>query len=417
MIRELCPWIKKWLEQPSCRLLWVIGLSGLAFRVVFVLLTQDIGGTAALDAATYNGIAVNLIEGRGFSQDGINPNCFVAPLYPFFLAALYTLAGVQPLLVELLQALLGTLTAWVLYRLVHHFFGHGPALIAFVLALFMPELVVLNTFLYTESLFIFLFITTIWLTIRAWEQPTWGRLALAGVVTALATLTRGVTMFMPLLLGLAALLRFGFRNALRQVLIFSLFFVLPIIPWAIRNYLVFDAVVPVAVGTGDVMWTGNYLPLDGKFSYEKTMALMDSMTVGMNMVEREQRLRQEALKNMKAQPWATLGLMGRKFLRFWFWVYESAPTGAKRQSGTMIQMILAAVYYPVLVLSLAGMWLSRRRWREMFLLHLLLWYYVALHVVMLVVPRYRIPILPLLVLYTSLALWKIWQEWQHRRVT
>ena len=59
----------------------------------------------------------SLLEGRGFSQDSVNPTLFVAPLYPFFLAAVYGLAGVHPLLVEILQAVLGTLTALVLYLL------------------------------------------------------------------------------------------------------------------------------------------------------------------------------------------------------------------------------------------------------------------------------------------------------------
>ncbi len=401
-------------QRHTRRALWGIGLAGLVARVLFVLATQHIGGAAALDAATYHGIAVNLIEGRGFSQDGINPSCFVAPLYPFFLAAVYFLAGVQPLLVELVQAVLGSVTAWLLYLLVRSYFDHGPALIAFVLALFMPELVVLNTFLYTETVFIFLFVATLWLAVRALAAPSWKRLAIAGLVAGLVTMTRGVTLFLPVLLGIALLLRYRPRAVLRQVTLYGLFFVMPIIPWAIRNYVVFEAFVPIAVGTGDVMWTGNYLPLDGKYSYGETMALMDSMTAGMNQVQRERRLRQEAIDNIVEQPWATLGLMGRKMIRFWFWIYESAPTGGKRQGGTAVQLVLALSYYPLLLLSVFGLWLSRRKWRELLLIYLMIGYYTALHVLMLVVPRYRIPMLPLLFLFAGVALWELWRRWQSR---
>jgi hypothetical protein len=160
--------------------------------------------------------------------------------------------------------------------------------------------------------------------------------------------------------------------------------------------------VPIAVGTGDVFWTGNYLPYDGKYNYEKTMSLMDSMTVGMNQVDHDRRLMQEAWQNMEAQPLATAQLMVRKFFRFWFWVYESAPTGQRRLVSP-VQGIMMAVYYPLLLLSLAGLWQSRRRWREFLFLYFVLIYYTAIHVVMLVVPRYRFPILPLLCLFAALA--------------
>jgi 4-amino-4-deoxy-L-arabinose transferase-like glycosyltransferase len=395
--------------QSIKRLLWVFGVSGLLFRLVFVIVTQDIGGAAALDAGTYHSIALNMLEGRGFSQDSVNPSLFVAPLYPFFLAGVYGLAGVHPLLVEILQAVLGTLAALVLYLLARDLFGRVVGVIAFVLALFMPDLFVLNTFLYTETLFIFLFVLAVWLAMRALREPSWKHLAIAGFIGGLTTLTRGVTLLLPLLLMISLLLHYRFRDTLRPVVVYALFFILPIVPWTLRNYHTFHAVVPVAVGSGDVLWTGNYLPLDGKYSYEKTMVIMDSMTVGLNQVDRDKLLTREALNNMKAEPLATAGLWVRKFFRFWFWVYEGAPTGSKRQGGSLVQWILALSYYPVLLLFAAGVWLSRKRWRDFFFLYLLLAYYVAAHVALLVVPRYRFPILPLMVLFASLAIREFWR--------
>ncbi|HPR87830.1 MAG TPA: hypothetical protein PL181_07390, partial [bacterium] len=52
------------------RLFWGAALSGLLLRVIFVLLTQDIGGVTSLDASTYDHIARNLLAGVGFSEDG-----------------------------------------------------------------------------------------------------------------------------------------------------------------------------------------------------------------------------------------------------------------------------------------------------------------------------------------------------------
>jgi len=404
--------LKRWLEEierPEVirTLLWGIGAAGLLLRVVLVVLTQHIGGAASLDGSTYHSIAMNLVVGRGFSQDGVNPTLFVAPLYPFLLAGVYTLAGVHPLLVELLQVLFGVASAWLAWLITRALFGRVPGLIAFVLVLFMPELMVINTYFYTESLFIFLFLLAIWLAMRVLERPAWPLPLLAGLAGGLATLTRGVTMLMPLLLFVALLLRHrGFWLSFRHSLVYGLFFVLPILPWTLRNYQTFGAAVPVAVGSGDVLWTGNYRPHDGRYSYEKTMAVMDSMTAGLDQVDRDQLLTGEALKHIKADPLAAARLMVKKFFRFWFWVYEGAPSGMKRQGGGLVQFLLALSYYPILLLFCAGVWLSRRRWRELAFIHLLLGYYMALHVAMLVVPRYRIPVLPLLIFFAAFALWE-----------
>src|SRR5690606_19246258 len=130
--------VKRWLEEIGCpemvtRLLWIIGAAGLPVRLVLVLMTQNIGGVASLASSTYHSIATNLLAGRGFSQDGINPTLFVAPLYPFFLAAVYRVAGVHPLLVELLQVLFGVASAFLAWLITRARFGRMPGLIAFVL--------------------------------------------------------------------------------------------------------------------------------------------------------------------------------------------------------------------------------------------------------------------------------------------
>jgi 4-amino-4-deoxy-L-arabinose transferase-like glycosyltransferase len=391
-----------------------VGLIGLFLRVIFVLATPDIGAPTSMDSGTYHGVAVNLIEGRGYSEDGVNPSIFVAPMYPFFLAAIYSLFGVSPLAAELLQCLLATASGFILYYFGRDLFGRIPAFIGYLMVLLVPELLVLTTFLYTETLFIFLFLCSVWLTWRAIQNPTKFGVMAAGVVTGLTTLTRGVTMFFPLLFLMALLFRHRLGPALRWTLLYGTLFIIPILPWTLRNYVTFHAVVPIAVGTGDVFWTGNYLPLDGKYSYDKTMALMDSMTTGMDQVTRDRRLTAEAFSNIKGQPVATAGLMLRKLYRFWFWIYESAPTGYKRQGGSMVQVVLAMAYYPLLCLFVAGLVLSRGKWRELLFIYLVIVYYVALHVVMLVVPRYRFPILPLMVLFASLAVWQLLQKWPGR---
>lgn len=389
---------------------WIIITVALIGRVLFILATQNIGGPGSMDSQTYQSIATNLLKGHGYSEDGTNPSIFVAPLYPFTLAAIYRVFGFHSLIVEIFQCLLGIGIAIFAFLIARKLFNTTSALVVLAIVAFTPELFVLSTFLYTESLFIFLLMSTVWGLFRVLEQPTLGRIALAGLMAGLATLARGVTMLLPIILFLTLLTKFRVLDALKWTLTFGLFFILPIVPWAARNYITFQAFIPVAVGNGDVLWTGNYLPFDGKYNYDKTRAMMDSMSLGMNQIERNNFFIREARKNMAAEPLETAWLMVRKIYRFWFWVYESVPSGQKRQAATAIQFVLKAFYYPLLVLFVMGLFLTFRRWRDLLLFYLLMLYYLAIHVFTLVVPRYRFPILPLMAIFAAYSLFWLWRR-------
>ena len=135
----------------------IVVIVALAIRLFFVLATQHIGSPDSMDAGTYHSIALNLLEGKGYSEDGINPSIFVAPLYPFFLFIFYKIFGVYPLLIEILHSLLGVGTGVFIFLLTKKYVPDTTAFIAALIVLFIPDLIIITTFLYTETLFVFLF--------------------------------------------------------------------------------------------------------------------------------------------------------------------------------------------------------------------------------------------------------------------
>jgi 4-amino-4-deoxy-L-arabinose transferase-like glycosyltransferase len=382
----------------------------LVVRVVFVLATQHIGSPDSMDSGTYHNIAVNLLDGKGFSEDGENPSIFVAPLYPFLLFIFYKVFGVHPLIIEIFQCFLSVGTGLLVYLLTRKFFASTIAFLAATIALVVPDLIIITTFLYTETFFIFLFIALILTALFVLEKPRLKFIVLAGFVGGIVTLSRGVTLLFPFLLFMALLVKYDFLKSLKTVLLYSLFFVLPILPWTIRNYITHNQIIPIAVGTGDVLWTGNYLPFDGKYNYDSTMDLMDSMTVGLDQIERDAKLTKVAKENIIAEPYKSGWLVVKKFFRFWTWVYEDAPTGQKRTNATAIGTVLKIGYFPILLFFIYGLYLTRGRWKDLSLLYLVILYYSAIHAVLLVVPRYRIPILPLLAVFASVGIVDIFNK-------
>jgi hypothetical protein len=94
------------------------------------------------DAAYYLRIAEHAAAGHGFTFDGLAPTNGFHPLWAWLLAALYKVAPLAPepmlKLVWVLQSLLMTASAWILWQLLRKHVGSWPA--AFGTVLFMGRL-------------------------------------------------------------------------------------------------------------------------------------------------------------------------------------------------------------------------------------------------------------------------------------
>ena len=50
-------------------------------------------------------------------------------------------------------------------------------------------------------------------------------------------------------------------------------FLLPIVPWTVRNVVVLDRTVPISTGGGKALYVGTYLPADGEYQRVKALLL------------------------------------------------------------------------------------------------------------------------------------------------
>ncbi|MDZ7344309.1 MAG: glycosyltransferase family 39 protein, partial [candidate division KSB1 bacterium] len=124
----------------------------------------------------------------------------MAPGYPFFLAAVFKIFGENLFAVKLIQAVLGAITAVLVYFLALRMSRPAIAFLAASLMAVHPELLGITGFIYTEVLFIFLLVATLLLLAHAvqWAKPVY--FLQAGVLFGLTTLCRGTTIYFPLML-------------------------------------------------------------------------------------------------------------------------------------------------------------------------------------------------------------------------
>ncbi len=390
----------------------LLALVAIFLRLIFILAMPGINDPNNMDTQAYLELAQHLVEGRGYIMWD-KPSIFVAPLYPTLLAGLRLVCGDSILAIKIFQAILGGISVWLVYLLGREFFQPPIAYIAAAFFAFHPEMIALAAFIYTEVIFIFFLLLTLLFAIKAVRTRRPAFFLLAGVFLGMANLCRGTLMYFPAFLLLLLLFyRDTFwRRRLLGGAALALAMALTMLPWTIRNYIHFHAIVPVAIGGGDVFWTGNYLPFDGEYRYEETQKKIEELVGNATLTERDRILMAEAKKSIATHPWRSAWLFVRKIFRYWFRVYENVPQGHSRQTNWLILSVLGTVHFALLAFAVAGFWRANLREPIIGVMLLLFFYYTVVHAATLAVPRYRQPLIPTLCIWAAAGIWTLRGKW------
>jgi hypothetical protein len=383
-------------------LLGLILAVALAARVAAAFVVQWYAGKLGKpclfgDTFIYWGLARSIREGGGFVVDqfGVPHYALRTPGYPLFLAGCQTIFGPNSYLaVRLVQAALGTVGVYFLYRLTTAVgLPRRTALVAAGFAAVEPYGVGLGALILSEGLFTPLMIVGLWLLARLWapsagNEPAPRRprpgvfAAAAGVVHAAAILTRpSWALALPLLLGAwLASRRWG---AVRGVVVVAAVAAALMAPWWVRNERIFGRFVPTALWIGASLYDGVSPEATGASDME---FLARPGIVELDETAQDAELKRRALDFARAQPLAVARLVLVKAARFW-----SPWPNAETLRSRVAAWASAAVVLPLYGLVVIGAWRLRGDFRALVLLAGPLAYFFALHVVFVSSIRYRIP--------------------------
>jgi len=388
-------WIEKLEAWPRWATLGAILGLALVARLFVVIAMPELGDPGSMDTSNYLHLARSLVESGSYAM-WAKPSAYVAPVYPFFLAGVFKIFGENFFVVKLIQVLFGGATVLLVYLLALRFTRPAAALLAALIVTLHPELVGVTGFIYTETLFVFLLTATLLSAVRAMASAKPAHFVIAGALLGLTTLCRGTTLYLPFFI--LAVMMFSSQRWiwLRRWAVFMAGMILVMAPWTLRNYHHFHVFLPVATGSGDVFWTGNYLEFDGEYRYEETQTKLLQVAGDVDLVTRDRKLMADAKQRIFADPLPHAWLFARKVWRYWLRIYEDVPSGEARQRNWLIFGTLAAIHYVLLPLALVGLY--RCNWRDdgVKLLLAFVVYYTLVHAATLAVARYRIPLLPLL---------------------
>lgn len=395
--------------------LWLFA-AALAVRLLFNVFlvgldvpTQD----TFSDWKEYDSVGLSLAAGTGFTIHGM-PYLIHPPGYPLFLGFLYLLFGHSYAAVKVAQSVLGALTCVLILLIGERLFTKRVGMLAAAIAAVYPHLVYYTGILMSETLFVFL--ATVFLYALAWlrEDVSPRRSALAGVALGLASLTRPMLMFIPVLLYVWIWREFGNKTrALAVVAMIWASMAVVILPWTVRNYVVTGAVVPI-VATHWVTLYGANNPVILK-NPEAVGGWVDPEP----MSPEEYRAAYLAFMRdmLLHHPLDLATLELHKLKRFW-------SLFPKTQTPGRDAVINLLSYGWLLPLFLAGMALAARLPRPPWILYVWVAYFCLLTLVMHGTTRYRLPVEPVILLFASFTLGQILdrtglgqrlEDWRNRR--
>jgi len=214
----------------------------------------------------YDALAKNILAGNGFSLDGIYPTASRMPLYPLFLAIILKLAGPKLYIstAVFIQALLSALTALFCYAGGTKVFNKTAGLVAGLIYSSHLSAIVYVARCTTEPLFFFLIAIASLLFIQTLEKPSAATIIGSGLCFGLSYLVRPTAI--ALLPFAAVFLRIFDSNkkSILQSIAAFLISLIPLTPWAIRNYSVSKA--PIILSTwGGAPWFHGYYFSDNFF--------------------------------------------------------------------------------------------------------------------------------------------------------
>lgn len=222
----------------------------------FGALPEDIVG----DEVHYNAWAMGLLN--DFSYIDISyQTVTTAPGYPFFLYVIYLFSPQNFLLVKVIQILLSTFSAYIIFNIGSYIFSRREGILASLIFTFHPYAIDQCLHLQTAQLYIFLSATSIFFLLKYHKTKTKNKirdLFYSGVLVGLGTLTRpNLILLVPVVIAWLVLDDWKIKAILKPASVFIFAFSLAMTPWTIRNYMKYDEFIWGTAGGGANFFTAN----------------------------------------------------------------------------------------------------------------------------------------------------------------
>lgn len=370
-----------------------------------------------VDSVDFDARATAFLRG-GPSEGGA---FYQAPLYPMFLSLLYLVFGHDLLAVRLVQALMGSASAVVVYLIGRRCCGRTAGVVAGLLYSLYAMVIHFDAEILRPSLVVFLSLCSVYLLLAAAPRPGYWRWGAAGVSLGLASIARPtVLLFLPPAAVWAVFAAAGrgksvpgpraAARGLAAALVFASLTLVPVALVTYVNYAKSGAFVPISYNGGINFYIGN------NQDYDRTVGIRPGIRWDLLTSEPSADRRtdpggwsdyyyEKAKSYITSDTRGYLALLVKKFVLFW--------NGHEIERNTSFAHVAEhspLFAYPVVSfrwvapLAIVGLIVALRRRPPLGLPALFLFSQMTATVAFFVCARYRMTSVPFLCLFAAYAI-------------
>lgn len=448
--------------------IFFIFFCAVAIRFLYVYFLSGFNSLPGMDEVFYQKVANNIVDGLGFVvKEGI-PTTKKPPVYPYFMASIFSLFGKGNFLaLRTAQILLGGICTILIYFIAKRLTNDKTALIASILTAFDPFLIYISSWVLAHIL-VYLFISlAVFFCLRTVEEPSLPNQILSGVFFGLTGLSMGYNTFLfypylfiwgliifwsnpvnksasfcsesiPLIKSNEFSNGANGKNALKISTIVLLAATLTISIWTIRNYFAYNKFIPIVTnggyrfrGSNNSRANGLWAPSSGSprfyFSdagrgwgdspdWETWAGEADYLWLDLLFSEKKDYNDYEInLLNYKAgwnwirnNPADWLKLLPKKFYHFW---EPLNPRSTFPQMSKNERLMAISFYCFVFPLFIFGIYLSITSWQKYLIIYLIILHSIIGALIYYGDAQQRMIITPFLSIFAAISLSKFGELW------
>ena len=416
-------------------LAFIIFIAALLLRFAYIA-SLEIDNPIRADAFNYFTLAYNVVVNGTYSLSTSEPfmsTTYVTPGYPLFLASILSLSeGIEFFYwaVLIVQGLLSSLSAVIAFCLSGRFMNRYFSFAAGICVAFSPHLNVFSGYVLTETLFTFLFLISILVLTKATENRALSYYLIAGLLFAAASLVRPALLLFPFVIFFILIRLYGTKTNRKAIASFILGFIIILSPWYLwksQNKVENEVnLLPAAIALGGYPDLIHEDPNLRGFPYREDPEynkMVKSSKYAVSVIW--ERAKDEPVKYLTWYLWG-------KLVTFWqpgiiagqggVFVYPVKHSLYDKVPVAEFSLILFFVLQPVLVflaliysvfILVYKLVLSKVKETEQKQVHFSLYviaggilYFTAIHMVLAPLPRYSIPLYPLVFIIACAAIVK-----------
>lgn len=406
---------------------FLISLIALIIRLIFLwqASNQLLFAIPLMDMEYHHQWARALLSGAGF----VDGPFFRAPLYPYFLGLVYYLFGSGFWPTALIQAFLGALSGGLVYLIGQKAFNRRTGIIAGLIFAFYGTLVFYTGLKLIPTLAIFLTLGSFYTMMLWFDQRKLHLILIAGLLMGMSAIARPTVLLFVFAFALWMVWRSYCKreSLIKPAVLFLIGVILPILPVTAHNWSKSGELIPIGTYAGMNFYIGNNAQSDGI-----SARLPNARKDWWGMMEDAERMAiQESGRNLSESEqssfWLRKGLgeiadhplfFIKNTLKRSVLLFEGIELSnnfdfyffAREVPILKVLIWSRGVYFPfgiLMPLAVMGLLLGVRQSDKTLTLALFLAAYVPTIILFFVTARYRLPLVPFLIIFAAYAITRL----------